>query len=367
MQNSKKILWFTWKDRKNPLAGGAELVNEELAKRLVKDGKEVIFLVAGFKGGKREEKIDGYKIIRVGNKWTVYWLAYRYYKKYLQYWPDLVIEEINTIPFLTKYYVKQRNILLIYQLCRQIWFYEIFFPLNLFGYLIEPIYLWLLRDRKVITESESTKTDLTRFGFKPQNIKIIPIGIEFKPVDDLKKIEKYPNPTLISLGSIRAMKQTDHIIKAFELAKKEIPNLKLLIAGDMSGNYGLKIKKMIHDSQYTNSIHYLGKIDKNKKIEIMQKAHLLLVTSVKEGWCIVVTEANSQGTPAVTYNADGLRDSVKHDQTGLICIKNTIEKLSQNIVELFKDKQKYKKISTNAWLWSKEFNFDFSYKTFIAK
>ena len=38
-----KILWLTWKDRKNPLAGGAEVVNEELAKRLVKDGHEVIF------------------------------------------------------------------------------------------------------------------------------------------------------------------------------------------------------------------------------------------------------------------------------------------------------------------------------------
>ena len=30
-----KILWFTWKDMNYPEAGGAELVNEELAKRLV--------------------------------------------------------------------------------------------------------------------------------------------------------------------------------------------------------------------------------------------------------------------------------------------------------------------------------------------
>jgi len=31
------------------LAGGAELVNEELAKRLVQDGHKVIFLVGGYK------------------------------------------------------------------------------------------------------------------------------------------------------------------------------------------------------------------------------------------------------------------------------------------------------------------------------
>src|ERR1035438_3580696 len=39
----------------------------------------------------------------------VYLEAFLYYKKNLHSWPDLVIEEINTIPFFTKYYIKQRN------------------------------------------------------------------------------------------------------------------------------------------------------------------------------------------------------------------------------------------------------------------
>ncbi len=54
-----KILWLTWKDIKHPLAGGAEVVNEELAKRLAKDGHEVLFLVGGFEGG---EGGSGYKL-----------------------------------------------------------------------------------------------------------------------------------------------------------------------------------------------------------------------------------------------------------------------------------------------------------------
>ena len=148
-----KILWFTWEDRKNPLAGGAELVNEELAKRLAKDGHGIIFLVAGFKGCKKEEIINGYKVMRLGNRWTVYWQAFWYYQKNLKNWADLVIDEVNTIPFFAKFYVKEKNILFIHQLCRQIWFYEMFFPLNLIGYLLEPIYLWLLNDRPVITIS----------------------------------------------------------------------------------------------------------------------------------------------------------------------------------------------------------------------
>ncbi len=173
-----KILWFTWKDRKNPMAGGAELVNEGLAERLAKDGHEVIFLVAGFRGGAEEEVVNGYKIIRMGNRWTVYWKAYRYYKKHLVGLADLVIDEVNTIPFFAKFYVKEKNIILCYQLCREVWFYQIFFPLNLIGYLLELIYMRLLNDRYVLTESESTKIDLQKFGFKEDRVFTFPIGIE---------------------------------------------------------------------------------------------------------------------------------------------------------------------------------------------
>ena len=104
-----KILWFTWKDLKNPLAGGAELINEELAARLVKDGHQVKFLTANFKLGTEIDHKNGFQIIRVGNRFTVYWKAYRYFKKYLQNWPDLIIEEVNTVPYFTQFYIKQKK------------------------------------------------------------------------------------------------------------------------------------------------------------------------------------------------------------------------------------------------------------------
>ena len=49
----------------------------------------------------------------------------------------------------------------------------------------------------------------------------------------------------------------------------------------------------------------------------MAEAHVLLMTSVREGWGLVVTEANACGTPAVVYNVPGLRDSVRNEETGL--------------------------------------------------
>jgi len=42
----------------------------------------------------------------------------------------------------------------------------------------------------------------------------------------------------------------------------------------------------------------------------MARAHLLLATSVREGWGLTVSEAALCGTRTVAYDVDGLRDSV---------------------------------------------------------
>ena len=96
----------------------------------------------------------------------------------------------------------------------------------------------------------------------------------------------------------------------------------------------------------------------------MQKSHLIAVTSIKEGWGLIVTEANSQGTPAVVYDVDGLRDSCRNLETGFVCEKNTPENLSEKIQEALQDKESYERIRQNAWNWSKEINFDKSYEDF---
>ncbi len=350
---------------RNPQAGGAELINEAIAQRLARDGHEVTLLVAGFPGSNEEEVRDGYKIIRLGNRYTVYWHAYRYYMTNLKGDADLVIDEMNTIPFFCKYYVRERNILFAHQLCREIWFYQMPIPISLAGYFLEPFYLWLLCDRYVIAMSESTKHDMMRYGFSAERISVISEGVTTRPVDNLDAVEKYPLPTMLSLGAIRAMKRTLDQISAFEIAKEHIPDLQLKIAGSVSDSYGKKVLRRIADSAFAQDIEYLGCVDEVKKSELLQKSHLILVTSVKEGWGLIVTEANSQGTPAAVYDVDGLRDSVKDRETGLISADNTPQGLAVSIVNALSNALEYERLRENAWLWSKEIQLEKSYQDFM--
>lgn len=360
-----KILWFTWKDLKNPQAGGAEVINEAIAQRMVRDGLEVILVVAGFPGCVGEEVVDGYRIVRLGNRYSVYWKAYRHYKRNLVGWADLVIDEMNTVPFFCKFYVRERCVLLTYQLCREIWFYQLPLPFSLIGYLLEPLYLRLLRGMPVLTESESTRKDLSRYGFDPRKVRVFPVGIENSPLEALDFSHKYPRPTLLSLGALRPMKRTCDQIRAFEIAKKKIPDLQLKLAGPADSQYGRRVLLQIRRSPFAEDIEYLGKVTEEQKLELMRRCHAILVTSVKEGWGLIVTEANSQGTPAVVYDVDGLRDSVSHGKTGIVTGENTPGELASAVVSLLQDCAGCVRMSEEALRLSRQMTPERCYKGFF--
>ncbi len=75
----------------------------------------------------------------------------------------------------------------------------------------------------------------------------------------------------------------------------------------------------------------------------------------------IVTEAASQGTPAVVYDVDGLRDSVRGGQTGTVVSENSPATLVQSIVRVLDDEKVYSRQRVAAWQWSKSINFDESY------
>ncbi len=344
-----KILIYNWRDIKNPDAGGAEVFTHEIAKRWVERGKEVTLFTSAFAGCARGEVVDGVRIIRDGGKYSVYWKAEEYYKKYFKKNFDVVIDEINTRPFLIPEYVNngEKMVALIHQLAREFWFYETRFPINYFGYyFFEKRWLKNYLDIPTITVSESTRKDLVALGFK--KVSIVSEGINFKPLESIS--QKEIDPTLIFVGRLKRAKLPDHAIKAFNIIKEKLPEAKLWVVGD--GYYRNELERMSGID-----VEFFGSVTQEKKLELMSKAHAILVPGIREGWGLVVTEANAMGTPAVGYNVHGLRDSIRNGRTGLLCEPNP-EAMAKNAVELLKDKSLRERLSRNALVWAGEFDWD---------
>ena len=70
-------------------------------------------------------------------------------------------------------------------------------------------------------------------------------------------------------------------------------------------------------------VFFYGYIKNELKFEMLGKAHIILIPAVREGWGLVVTESNAMGTPAVAYNVPGLRDSIRHGETGILVKENS--------------------------------------------
>lgn len=72
---SFRILVFNWRCWVNPAMGGAEVFTREVLKRWVGWGHEVTLFTSGFPNCRREEVLDGVRVVRAGGKYSVYWRA----------------------------------------------------------------------------------------------------------------------------------------------------------------------------------------------------------------------------------------------------------------------------------------------------
>ena len=250
--------------------------------------------------------------------------------------------ELKEIPKNTKF------ALFYHQLAREIWWLETKFPLSFIGfYLLEPIATWLqsLLKCQTITISQSSKNDLARFGFNPSKIAIISEGIDNEPLKNLQtQIPKEAKFTLLYHGSLRSMKRPLEVLESFlkfkmllesqlkeEKSSGETQNLcQLWVSG--KGEEMEKCQTFCQENGIEKMVKFWGRTSDELKLELMQKSHLGCVTSIKEGWGLVVTETNSMGTPYVVYDVDGLRDSGALD--GNFVVANS-DQMAQKILEIY--------------------------------
>lgn len=343
-----RILWFNWRDIKHPEAGGAEVLTHQVMLRLAKMGhKMTLFCPLTAKLLKREE-IDGVEIIRNGGKYSIYRKAKEFYKKNRENY-DFIIDEINAKPFLSPDVIGDKPVLaLFHQLIDKEWFYEVPFPLSyICYYYLERKWLSNYKDIPTATVSNSSEQDLKKFGFK--RVFVVPMGLSVEPLKTVQ--EKEHAPTIVFIGRLKRHKLPDHAIKAFSLIKQQFPDSKMWVIGD--GPMLEKLKKT-----NVKDVIFYGHIENSLKYDLLKRAHLVLMPSVREGWGLVVTEANAMGTPVVAYNVPGLRDSVVDGKTGILVKENSVQDLAQAAISLLNDRGALKRYSSEALAYSNNFSWD---------
>ncbi len=323
---------FNWRDLANPRSGGAEVVTEEVLKRLVARGHSVTLFTSAFPGSPPREKVNGYTIIRRGREYTVHlWAFYYWFKRFRKEGFTHVVDQIHGIPFFTPLYARGSKIVAFnHEVAREIWLRMYPFPISRIGYTLEPYFYLPYKHTPFITVSHATERDLQSVGIPAHNIHIIPEAVTVTPLTRPPKKDNVP--TIIFVGRIAKMKGVHHLLEAYTLAKKNIPDLRLwLVGGGDEYKAGL-------EAQYKDDtdITFHGFVSEEKKLELLERATLLCSASMKEGYGLVIIEASAMGTPSVVYNVDGFNEAVIDGQTGILT-DTTPRALAEGIVSLLGD------------------------------
>jgi glycosyltransferase involved in cell wall biosynthesis len=348
------IAVLNWRDSANPKSGGAEVFIHEVARKWADAGHHICIYCSRASGQKAQDSKGTLSIVRVGSlrSGTHHLLAAEHLKRSPR--PDVILESINTVPYLLPLRATRLPpfVPLVHQLAKDVWGAHFPKPVARMAQQIEPWLYRPYRDVNVLAVSESTKADLQAVGVR--NVSVLPQG----GLGQQETPQKEPNPTFIFAGRLTPNKRPDHAVEAFRLIKQHIPEARFWIIGE-----GTMTETILR--RLPEGAEMFGRVSRSELLDRLGRAHLLLATSIREGWGLVVTEANALGTPAVAYDVPGFRDSIKTGTTGLL-VPPTPEAMASAACRLVTHSSRYNRIRQEARAWGSFCTWDHTAQVLLA-
>jgi len=179
-------------------------------------------------------------------------------------------------------------------------------------------------------ESLGAKIDrIYRFGYF-RTLKVndkITAESGYKPCQGL--INNSSVVSLIFVGQLIERKGILQLLDALKVVAETNTSFHLNIIG--TGTLGPILREFINKHQLQNRVNLLGIIDSEKITTYVEKADLLILPSIFDGWGMVVNEALQCRVPVLISDQCGAKELIKHQKNGLVFKGNDLKSLMQNI------------------------------------
>ncbi len=335
------------------ITGGAEKRVYELAKRLVQRGHEVHWYGVGWwwpESGKKDIEMEGIHLHGVCKPMDLYKGERRSVAEAVNFAARLLpklgrakfdVIDCQGFPFFSCFTAKVNSIfggsplvITLHEVWNDYW-YEYLGKAGFFGKLVEKLMVNLTG--RIITVSKKTKKDLNAMKPSEKSV-IIPNGIDFNYINGVSPSNE--NSDIIFAGRLIKEKNVDILIKAIPSVKEKIPHVKCCIIGD--GPERPKLEKLVQELDMQTNIEFKGFMkDYNDLISYMKASEVFVLPSVREGFGIVVIEANACGLPVVVVNhkMNAASDLIINNKNGIISDFSK-EDIAENIISMIDKKKK---------------------------
>jgi glycosyltransferase involved in cell wall biosynthesis len=327
------ILLVNWQDRANPFAGGAEIHLFEIFGRMAAAGHRVRLVCSGWKGGSPRANIDGIAIERAGGRNSFALVGRRAVQRAIRAErPDILVEDVNKLPLFLATGTRLPVCAIVPHLFGTTAFEEAPWPIAATVWAAERPLPWAYRRAGFHAISESTRDDLVRRGVPADRIRVIHPGVDSRHFTPAPGGRRSAIPTFLYVGRLKRYKGVAIAIRALALARRRRPDLRLEIAG--TGDHRAELEQLASSLDLNRAVSFLGFVSEERKIDLMRAAWANVFPSPKEGWGITIVEAAACGTPSLASESPGLRDSVRHGDTGFLVPHGDVEGLAARMLEL---------------------------------
>ncbi|MCG8236935.1 glycosyltransferase [Tenacibaculum finnmarkense] len=202
--------------------------------------------------------------------------------------------------------------------------------------------------------SEGTFTNLEKHIGSSEKLSIITNGIlldDFKNLQVKQKALTYDffskeDFVLIQVSSFREQKDQKTLIKSLQLLPEKV---KLLLVGD--GHLRKENEALVKELGLVDSVKFLG--NRYDIPELMNYADVVVLSSIYEGFGLVVVEGMAAGKPVVASNVSGVKEIVENN--GLLFEVTNEKELSQKIAILMNEKN-YAEVADKCYLKAQDYS-----------
>ncbi len=330
-----ELLVVNWMDRANPQAGGAEVHLHEVFGRLARRGHRVTLLASGWAGAPPHDRVDGLEVVRVGGRRSFALRAPGALRRRLRGSAvDVVVEDVNKVPLLVPAWAARPCLALVHHL---------FGPSALAAagalaggatWALERALLPRYRGTLVQAVSDSTARELLALGLRPADVHVVRNGVDaawFGAAD----VPRAPVPTVACVGRLVRPKRVELALAALARLRRRLPQARLVVVGD--GPELPRLRRHAERLGIAAAVEFRGRVGEAEKRRVYHEAWVHVAVSRKEGWGLTVMEAAACGTPTVAADVPGLRESVVHEQTGLLVPSGDVAALADALAALLAD------------------------------
>lgn len=296
----RRILFASWRDLAHPQAGGSEVLIDRLARACLERRHDVTLMCAA------PTSRRPYQVVPLGGQYTQYLRAPFAHARLRP--ADVLVDVENGIPFFSPLWRRGPVVCLVHHVHREQWGMRFPRPVAAVGRALEERAMPRAYRRAIfVAVSPSTAAALGELGVPAERIRILPMGSE--PVSPARD-GKSPVPLFLALGRLVPHKRFDLLLHLWEQVRERVGG-RLVIVGD-----GPERSKLLGIAGEGAEI--AGRVSEEEKRRLLRSAWLLLHPAAHEGWGFVISEAGAQATPAISFDVPGVRDSIRHEMTGLL-------------------------------------------------